>query len=101
MSDGYAVLRAALLARQQVTFTYGGHIRQVCPHILGWKGSTQHVLAFQFGGTSSSGLPPAGEWRCFEVHRIAGATSQDGAWFAGGPSHKRPQSCVDRVDVQV
>lgn len=98
--NAYQALRAAILAKKQAIFTYGGHERVVCPHILGTKGGREHVLAYQFGGASSSGLPPGGEWRCFEIHRIGDVLSQDGAWHTGD-SHKQPQSCVDRIDVQV
>jgi hypothetical protein len=96
----YAVLRAAILNKQQVTCTYRGLHRECCPHVIGMKGRKEQVLMYQFGGQSSSGLPPGGEWRCMEVAGISGATSQQGPWHTGA-GHTRPQTCVDQVDAEV
>jgi len=42
--------------------------REACPHILGYKKLGQEaVFAFQFGGDSTSRLPPRGDWRCFDL----------------------------------
>ena len=96
----YEIFRTAILKKQQVVCTYNGHERHVCPHVIGTKGGKAHVLSFQFGGTSSSGLPPGGEWRCMNFDAIANAKAHEGQWFTDGP-HTKPQTCVDRVDVEV
>ena len=96
----YAVLRAAILNKQQVTCMYQGYGREMCPHVLGAKNGQDKVLSFQFGGESSRGLPPGGEWRCMFVDEITGAQTHDGPWHTG-QSHTQPQTCVDAIDVEV
>ena len=49
--------------------------RLLCPHVLGWKSGRPHALFYQFGGSSSRGLPMAaegvGEWRCLAVEKLS------------------------------
>jgi hypothetical protein len=61
---------------------------------------TQRVLMFQFGGQSSQGLPPGGQWRCMDVARIRNIQTQSGDWHTGF-SHLRPQTCIAHVDIDV
>jgi hypothetical protein len=63
MAGTYALVRQAIIDKQQIVATYKGHVREMCPHAIGTKNGRQQALFFQFGGTSSSGLPPGGEWR--------------------------------------
>jgi predicted DNA-binding transcriptional regulator YafY len=98
--DIYALLEHAILNRLQVVATYEGEVREFCPHALGTKGQRHHVLAYQFGGASRSGLPPAGEWRCFEVDRLANASTRPGPWHTA-PNLFNPQSCLDVIDLVV
>lgn len=54
----YQVLREAILGKTQVVCSYHGYEREICPHVIGLNAKGQEqVLAFQFGGGSSSGLP--------------------------------------------
>lgn len=96
----YDILKSAILNKQQVTCLYRGHVRSICPHVIGTKNGKPQVLTWQFAGGSSSGLPPGGEWRCMEVAGITNALAQDGEWHTGG-RHTKPQTCVDWVDVEV
>ena len=96
----YEILRSAILNKQQVVCSYHGHSREMCPHVIGTKNGKAHVLSYQFGGSSSSGLPPGGQRRCMDVASISDACAQDGDWYTGH-SHTRPQECVDEVDVEV
>jgi hypothetical protein len=96
----YSVLRQAIIDKKQVTCSYRGLTREVCPHVIGLKRGKKHALVFQFGGQSSSGLPPGGEWRCLDVDSVTGASAQDGPWHTGD-SHLQPQTCVDQIDVEV
>ena len=101
MSDGaYEVFRQAVLSKSQVTCTYHGFHRELCPHVLGTKEGREKVLSFQFAGESSTTLPPEGEWRCMFVDEVMGAEARDGPWHTG-QSHTRPQTCVDEIDVEV
>lgn len=96
----YDVLRNAILNKQQVTCMYQGYQRQICPHVIGLKNGQRKVLAFQFGGGSTSGLRPGGEWRCLFVDQISNEQAHDGPWHTG-QSHTEPQTCVDQIDVEV
>lgn len=97
--SAYNVFRQAILERKQVTCMYHGHERHVCPHTLGTKNGKEKVLTYQFGGGSSSGLPPDGEWRCMFVEEVSNAQVVEGPWHTN-PRHSKPQTCVDSVDVE-
>jgi hypothetical protein len=100
MSPQYQIIRTAILKHQQLVVSYKGYLREVCPHVIGHKNGREKVLTYQFGGGSSSGLPPAGEWRCMFIDEIAKVVAKDGQWHTGN-SHTQPQTCVDYVDVDV
>lgn len=99
-TDVYAILRQAIVERQQVTCIYQGLNRELCPHVIGMKKGREKVLSYQFGGESSQGLPPEGEWRCMFVDEIEDASLRPGDWHTGGP-HTQPQTCVDEVDIEI
>jgi hypothetical protein len=80
---------------------YGGHLRDVCPIILGHKKGEEAALVYQYAGTSSSRLA---DWKCFDLPKIRKAELGDGPWkeppptggsFAGG------NTCVPDVDLDV
>lgn len=98
----YDLVRQAIIEKKQVHATYGGHHREMCPHVIGTKaGSTQaQALFYQFGGTSQSGLKPEGNWRCIPISGLSNVEVHDGEWHTGY-SHSRPQTCVDIIDVAV
>jgi predicted DNA-binding transcriptional regulator YafY len=99
-SAAFRLFHRAILQRQQVTFRYQGHYREVCPYILGHKDGREAVLVYQFGGTSSRGLPPEGEWRCFLLSEVRDPDVRHGQWH-GDAKHSRTQQCVDVVFVDV
>lgn len=78
--DAYDLLCQAIQDKHCVACHYRGHYREMCPHVIGAKKGNRHVLSYQFGGSSSSGLPPEGEWRCMEVDGITDATLIEGEW---------------------
>jgi hypothetical protein len=86
--------------RKQVLCTYRGHPRELCPVVLGHMKGDERALTFQFGGHSSKGLPPGGQWRCLRLAEVEDVQLRDGPWHAGN-SHNRPQACVDSVDLDV
>ncbi len=100
LSATYRLIRKAILAEQQITCTYDGLYRELCPHILGHTGGAEMLLAFQFGGKSSRPLPPRGEWKCLAVAKIRRAEARDGPWYAGA-SHRKEQSCVQDIDLDI
>jgi hypothetical protein len=97
----YRIIWEAVRTRQQITCIYSGCYREVCPHILGYKTFGQEaVLAFQFGGDSTSKLPPEGEWRCFDLVKMTDVQLRKGRWRTG-TRHSKTQSCIQFVDVDV
>jgi hypothetical protein len=99
-SATYRLIRQAIRAEQQITCTYGGHYRELCPHVLGHTDGEEKLLAFQFAGESSKPLPPGGQWKCLFVADMREVEARVGAWHAG-TSHRREQSCVAEVDVDI
>ncbi len=94
------LFRSAIAERKQVVCVYKEYYREVCPHVLGRKGGLPYVLVYQFGGRSSTGLPPGGEWWWLDIWEVQDVRLRDGPWHTG-QSHKQPESCVDRVAIEV
>ena len=94
------LFRSAIAERKQVVCVYKGYYREVCPHVLGRKGGLPYVLVYQFGGRSSTGLPPGGEWWWLDIWEVQDVRLRDGPWHTG-QSHKQPESRVDRVAIEV
>jgi hypothetical protein len=94
----YTLFRNAILREQQVTCIYDGRYRELCPHIIGTnKSGEEVVLAWQFAGQSSGGLP---QWRCLRLANVRDARACDGRWYAGN-SHKTSQKCVTDIDLDI
>lgn len=98
--NAYKELRDAITNKLQVICEYKGYFRKVCPHVIGKKNGKEHVLTYQFGGESSSGLPIDGEWRCMQVDGIHVLRVQPGKWYSRD-RHTQPQTCVDHIDIEV
>jgi hypothetical protein len=97
-SPVYTLFRDAILAEQQVTCTYGGYRRELCPLIIGTnKDGEDAVLTWQFGGESSGKLP---QWRCLKLANVSNARARDGRWHEGG-SHAKTQTCVTNIDLDI
>jgi len=99
-SDAFRLCHRAILRRQQITCHYQGVDRKVCPYILGHKKGSEAALVYQFGGQSSRGLPPGGEWRCLLLSDVRDPAARDGPWY-GDAEHRSSQTCVDAVFVDV
>jgi hypothetical protein len=100
MTENYALLEQAIEHHEHVTAMYDGERRAFCPHALGTKDCTKHVLGYQFEGGSVHGLPPGGEWRCFAVDRLLNVTTCPGPWHTAANIFN-PQSCLDTIDLVV
>ena len=97
----YVLIRNAVLARDNVSAWYQGHLRLISPFVLGTKAGDPHVLGYQFGGTSHRALAPEGSpenWRCLRVSELTEVKVLPGMWHAPhiGRSY---QDCVDQIDV--
>ena len=96
----YAIIRQAVIEKCCLTAVYQNRVRHFSPHAIGRSndGDT-NVMAFQYGGDSSKGLPPGGKWRCFRVDDLAAISKNKDVWHTGF-DHGRPNTCVTQIDVQ-
>ncbi|UFZ05199.1 hypothetical protein LQG66_02425 [Bradyrhizobium ontarionense] len=99
-SATYQLIIQAMIARRQILCMYRGFARALCPIILGHTVGRERVLAFQFAGGASRGLPPGGQWKCFDVADMSEVELREGRWHSGS-SHRQPQHCVAEVEVDV
>jgi hypothetical protein len=95
-SPAYAIFRNAILNEHQVSCSYEGRYRELCPHIIGTnKAGEEVVLAWQFAGSSSGPLP---QWRCLRIANVRNARARVGPWHEG-KSHRTKQTCVTTIDL--
>lgn len=99
-SATYTLIAKAMAERKQVLCDCGGFARAICPIVLGHTKGEERTLAYQFAGDSSGGLPRGGQWKCLDLSKMSGVQLRSGAWH-DGTSHKRPQVCVEDVDLDV
>jgi hypothetical protein len=91
----------AMRRRKQIVCVYQGHLREVCPVILGRTGLEEKALVFQFGGTTSSGrVERPGAWKCLRLAEVESAVLRDGPWHAG-EAHSTAQVCMKMVEYDV
>lgn len=99
-SAAYLLFREAVLKEKQVTCTYRGRYRALCPVVVGHSDGHEKVLAYQFAGETTSRLPPGGEWRCLDLAGVSNVQLRDGRWHEGS-GHRSEQTCVRDVDLDV
>jgi hypothetical protein len=103
-SEAYQLVRSAILAKRIIVARYNGHVREMCPHVIGYGPSgNEQALFYQFGGGSSTGIGPDGSrdnWRCIRLDGLRDIKIVDGPWHTA-PNHSRPQTCVQEIDVEV
>jgi hypothetical protein len=103
MTGTYRQIRDAIANKQIVVARYNNHVRWMCPHAIGHKHGKEKALFYQFAGTSSSGLAPAGSpenWRCTFVGNVQIIEIREGDWITA-ENHSRPQTCIDEIDLEV
>ena len=99
-SATYELFAEAMAGRKQILCIYDGHPRELCPVVLGHRQGEEVALVFQFGGRSSKGLPPGGQWKCLRLSKASAVKLREGPWHAGA-SHRQAQACVEIVDLDV
>ena len=99
-SSKYAMFEQAMRERKSISCLYKGLRREICPTILGNSKGQEKALTYQFGGESSRGLPPGGEWRCLFLSEVSDVQLREGPWTSGS-SHTQPSTCVEDVDLDV
>lgn len=95
-----AALREAIGSLKQVTAVYEGLPREFCPHFLGTGDGVWKVLGWQFAGSSSRGLAPGGNWRCFQLEHLDGLALREGPWHRG-VYDGFAQHCVSEIDTAI
>lgn len=104
-SQNYNLIKQAIEQKQQITATYNGLDREMCPHTIGTKNGREKALFYQFGGRSHRGLSRSLEspdnWRCMFIKRLTNVKVRDGDWYTAKGGHSRPQTCVGTVELEV
>lgn len=106
MNTNYGKIKEAIINKQQIIARYKGHLRYLCPHVLGKSPEGLYqLLAYQFAGTSSTkAINPnrnsPDNWRCMQVAELIIVEIKDGNWYTCD-KHTRPQVCVKTIDVEV
>jgi len=104
-NETYRMIRQAIIDRDIVVATYHGHVREMCPHVLGMKNGRAQALFYQFAGGSTVGLEPDGSpsnWRCVIIDELSEVSIRKllGEWHTAS-NYSKPQTCVDRATVDV
>jgi hypothetical protein len=89
----------AMAARKPIACIYQGHLRALCPIILGHSDGAEKALTWQFEGSGSKG-PVCGQWKCLSLAEVRSAAMIEGPWRSGR-EHRQSQSCVRQVDLDV
>lgn len=101
----YELIKNAIINKQQVTATYDGFYREICPHILGKKNGKIHLFCYQFAGETSSpdGIVPGSprNWRCVSIDELEDIEIQNGEWHSADNYDSQTQRCIDDIDVEV
>jgi hypothetical protein len=99
-SAAHAVLLKAMREERPVACTYQGHIREICPVMLGRDGLTEKALVYQFGGSTSRGRITKPDWKCFKLDEIEDAVLIEGRWHSGS-QHSEAQHCMKMVEYDI
>ena len=92
------VIVTAVHSRRPVRAMYQEQEREFCPHVIGRNRIGQwRVFAYQYGGTSRSGLAGEGGWRCLAVSGLSRVAMLDDSWHTA--PHERQQRCVIHVEA--
>lgn len=103
LEHAHAQIRYAIVHRRPIAALYRGRRRLLCPHLLGWSRHRRlHVLCYQYGGDSESGLKPtpSDNWRCLAVESLSHVELLDSLWQTA-ENHSRPQTCIEQVELDV
>lgn len=91
-----------MLQKKPIAAVYTGNRRLLCPYVLGRNKQNQlHVLCYQYGGSSASGLKPIGSaenWRCIAVDKLSSVEIIDGPWL-NAERHSRVQTCIEHIEL--
>lgn len=96
--DSYQLILNALEKRKPVRVEYEGCLRSICPHVIGRNAAgALRVFAYQYSGTSRSGLAEGGGWRCLALDQLREVEILDEPWRS---EPHAPQRCVQQVEAE-
>ena len=100
-SNSFELIKQAIIEQKCMTAVYHERLRDLCPHVLGWKDGREHALFFQVGGESEKGLASTGSWRCLNLDELSEIETSDSEFRTGPGYFDNPQKCVDKVEAQI
>lgn len=103
MASNYDIIAEAIEGKFQITATYQGYYREMCPHALGKKRGKYQALFYQFGGSSSKGPVTADSpfnWRCIPIEGLIDLKLRAGEWHTA-QNHSQAQTCIDQIDIEI
>ena len=93
----------AITKKKPVRAMYSGYERELCIHAVGTKRGKPQLIAYQSGGSSSSGPIVLGSdrnWRCMELAKLSDVEIIEGEWVSVS-EHSRPTTCLDEITAEV
>jgi hypothetical protein len=95
----YQLIRDAIRDEASLTGHYESYVRFFSPHALGKDSSgAAIIIAYQYGGGRRGGLPPGGDWVCFNLSGLSGVERNGDKWLAC-PLTARPMHFLRHVDI--
>ena len=96
------ILHEAIRNRRCLTARYRGNRRHFAPYALGY---TSHqvpaAFVFQYGGATTSRLPPRGEWRCFHLRDLSDLRLNGDRWRTPSNYSLPRQTCLAEILLHV
>ncbi|WIM14444.1 hypothetical protein [Enhydrobacter sp.] len=96
------ILEQAIRERRCVTGRHKDGERHFAPHAIGFKADgTPAAFVFQYGGETSSRLPPRGEWRCLDLPDLSDLRLNDDRWRTFSNYSLARQTCLAEIALSV
>jgi hypothetical protein len=102
-STTFQIIYGAIQNKQQIIATYDGHVREMCPHAVGFKRGIEQALFYQFAGGSSKGpitQDTKNNWRCLALSKLSNISVRDGEWHTFS-NHSEASTCIDDIRLEV
>ena len=98
-ANPYQLVRQAIADRVSLIGLYDRYVRFFSPRVLGTDlAGKPVVIAYQYGGGRRGGLPPRGDWVCFDVGVFDSLNRNGDTWIAK-PLPAKPVCPLKKVDI--
>lgn len=95
-------LKHAMQHRRCLTARYKDRERRFAPHAVGVTSSgVPAAFVYQYAGSTTSDLPPRGEWRCLHLDELSTLRQNDDPWRSSCNYSLSRQSCLAEVLLAV